>query len=175
MKVGVISDTHDNLESIRKLRGELSRLGVSYLVHLGDFVSPFAFKELFSGFENSGVGVLGNNDGEALLLSRLASKLGVALYNHPAAVELEGLRIFLMHGFGDAYFTIDVARAIAQSGRYDFVLFGHTHAYHLEKIGDIVLLNPGEGGGWLTGEPGAAVVDTSTRDVRRITLGAPGP
>lgn len=170
MKLGIMSDTHDNLDNVKKIKKELLDHGINYLLHLGDFTSPFTFKEIFSGFEGKGAAVLGNNDGEAFLMARFAGKMNIKLFNHPTILVLDGLRFLLMHGFGDAEFTIDFARALAISGKYDVVLFGHTHFYHYERIGDIILLNPGEAGGWLTGTSSAIILDTTEKTVTRIKV-----
>ncbi|MEM1605578.1 MAG: metallophosphoesterase [Fervidicoccaceae archaeon] len=170
MRIAVISDTHDNLVIIKKFKKEILSVGIDYIVHLGDFTSPFAFKEVFSGFEGKGAAVLGNNDGEAFLMARFAEKMNIKLFNHPAILELDGLRFLLMHGFGDSWFTLDFARSLAVSGKYDIVLFGHTHSFYMEKIGDIVLLNPGEAGGWLTGKSTIALLDTSNKTVSRVEI-----
>lgn len=170
MMIGVISDTHDNLEVIRKVKTRLKELNVSYLIHLGDFVSPFAFKEVFSGFENRGVGVIGNNDGEIHLLSRIANRMNIELFDRIGTLEIEETKFLLMHGFSNTNFTIDLARNLASSGKYDAVLFGHTHEFHFERIGEILILNPGEASGWLTGYKSMAVIDTSSKEVYKISL-----
>jgi uncharacterized protein len=51
MKIGVISDTHDNLKSMQKALQVLMQHKVELIVHCGDWVAPFAVK-FFS--ENSG-------------------------------------------------------------------------------------------------------------------------
>ena len=45
------------------------------------------------------------------------------------------------------YFAVhhfdDVARPLAESGRFDVVCFGHNHRYEVERAGKTVLINPG--------------------------------
>ena len=45
MKIGVLSDTHDNLTNIRKAVEIFSKNGVEALIHGGDFCSPFTLAE----------------------------------------------------------------------------------------------------------------------------------
>jgi putative phosphoesterase len=59
MKIGLISDTHDNIENIRKAIREFNEKNVDLVLHAGDFSSPIAV-ESFAGVKL--VGVLGNND-----------------------------------------------------------------------------------------------------------------
>lgn len=59
MKIGLISDTHDNIQNILKAVREFKSRCVDIVLHAGDFVSPVAI-ESFTGIKL--VGVLGNND-----------------------------------------------------------------------------------------------------------------
>ena len=59
MKIGIISDTHDNIENIQKAVKEFNNRHVEIVLHAGDFVSPIAV-ESFAGIKL--VGILGNND-----------------------------------------------------------------------------------------------------------------
>jgi len=40
MKIGLISDSHDHIDNIRKSVEVLKDRGVSLVIHAGDFVSP---------------------------------------------------------------------------------------------------------------------------------------
>jgi hypothetical protein len=42
MKVGLISDTHDNLPQIEKAVAFFNDKGVDFVIHAGDFVAPFS-------------------------------------------------------------------------------------------------------------------------------------
>jgi putative phosphoesterase len=59
MKIGIISDTHDNIENILKAVKEFNNRNVEIVLHAGDFVSPIAV-ESFAGIKL--IGILGNND-----------------------------------------------------------------------------------------------------------------
>jgi hypothetical protein len=48
---------------------------------------------------------------------------------------------------------------VLSSGKYDIVLYGHTHKVDCRKIGGTLLLNPGEVCGWSTGLPTVAIID----------------
>ena len=53
------------------------------------------------------------------------------------------------------------ARDQALSGRYDLVCYGHDHEAHVERVGNTLLVNPGEVMGRL-GPSRYAVYDTET-------------
>ena len=48
MKIGLISDTHDNIQNIRKAISLFNDKNVSFVIHAGDIVSPEAV-EAFAG------------------------------------------------------------------------------------------------------------------------------
>uniref|UniRef100_A0A7J3ZJ42 Phosphoesterase n=1 Tax=Fervidicoccus fontis TaxID=683846 RepID=A0A7J3ZJ42_9CREN len=168
--LGVVSDTHDNYPVTEALTRVLREEGVDYVVHLGDFVSPFMLKRVFSGWENRGFAVTGNNDGEIMLHFRIASEMGITLKTHPYAVRLGDKRVLFMHGFGSIEETLELARAILRGGSFDVVLYGHTHQMNAERHDGRLLLNPGEASGYLTGKKTIAILDLSTLDFTFVEL-----
>ena len=42
----------------------------------------------------------------------------------------------------------DGLESFARSGDYDLIIHGHTHRAEVRKVGETVILNPGEGSGW---------------------------
>jgi predicted phosphodiesterase len=44
--IGILSDTHDNLNAIRRAVSFFRDAGCRLIIHAGDFVAPFAAKEL---------------------------------------------------------------------------------------------------------------------------------
>jgi len=168
--LGVVSDTHDSYEAAEKVSKVLAERGAEYLVHLGDFISPPVFRRVFASWKGRGFAVAGNNDGEVELLLKAASDLGIVLRTYPYAIALGGRRIFLMHGFGGAEETREVAEAIARGGSFDLVLYGHTHIARAESVGGKLVLNPGEACGYLTGRRTAALVDLETMRAEIVDL-----
>ena len=74
----------------------------------------------------------------------------------PEKMELEfnGKRIAFCH-------FPDMAKKMAQSGKFDMVFYGHTHRPWDEKIGECHMINPGELAGQFY-KPTFAVYDTAT-------------
>ncbi|MEE9200719.1 MAG: YfcE family phosphodiesterase, partial [Candidatus Brocadiales bacterium] len=92
MKVGIIADTHDNVPMIRRAVEVFKAHDVEYMVHAGDYVAPFALKELLKpGIKM--VGVYGNNDGEKQGLRGLCNEVHEA----PFLFELDGRNILITH------------------------------------------------------------------------------
>jgi len=160
MLVGVISDTHDNLEAARRAAKMFSARGVSLVLHLGDIVAPFTLRALRDNGVERLVAVYGNNCGEKLGLREVASKLGYEIHEWPHLLELEGRRVLMVHGVGPAEKTRMLVDSLAKSRDYDAVLYGHTHAVDNRVVGDTLVLNPGEACGCLTGKKTVAILDT---------------
>jgi hypothetical protein len=149
MRIGVISDTHDNLPLLRRALARFREAGVELVLHAGDFVSPF----MAMPFQEAGlrlVGVFGNNDGDKLYLRECFSSVG-EIHFGPHELELFGRKIVLMH-------EPRTLSALIVSGNYDLVIYGHTHQVDV-RGGHPLVLNPGEGGGWLSGRATCALVD----------------
>ena len=152
MKLGVMSDSHDNIPNVKRAVALFNEIGVDLVVHAGDFIAPFAIDPL-ADLKCRVVGVFGNNDGESVVLAKKFETIGEV---HPnlASTSLGGKTIAVMH-------YPELAIPIAKSGEYDIVVYGHTHKIDIQK-GESLLLNPGETGGWTTGKATVAVVDIET-------------
>jgi putative phosphoesterase len=147
--IGIISDSHDHLGNLRRALALFRERGVELVLHAGDFVSPFV-SEPFRELGMRVIGVFGNNDGDKLYLRERFSGVG-ELHFGPHEFVLEGRRIVLMH-------EPRALSAFLASGQYDLIVYGHTHKPEILG-GRPLLINPGELGGWLTGQPSAALVD----------------
>lgn len=161
MKIGIISDTHDRLDMVRRACQLLREAGVATVLHAGDFVAPFVVGE----FDKGGmalIAVFGNNDGEKLFLSQKFKEHHFQLYPGPYEFELEGRKICLMH-------EPRCLEALSRSGSYDLIIYGHTHQIDIQEEGTLVI-NPGEACGYLSGKSTCALVDLSDMSGRIIEL-----
>ena len=136
MLVAVLSDIHDNIWKLEEVLKELGE--AKELVFCGDFCAPFTLAQIADGFPGRVHVVFGNNDGDKLLLSRVAAQAGnVILHGEFAELELGGRKVAATH-------YPAIAAGLAASDRYDLVCFGHSHRVAEERVGDTLLLNPGE-------------------------------
>jgi putative phosphoesterase len=55
--------------------------------------------------------------------------------------------------------------ALAASGDYDLIVYGHSHEREERAAGRTRIVNPGEVCGWLTGVPSFAVYETGSGEV----------
>ncbi|MFQ6034131.1 MAG: metallophosphoesterase [Candidatus Bipolaricaulia bacterium] len=160
MKLGIISDTHDNMPKIARAVELFNREKVDLVLHAGDFISPITANE-FKRLKAKLIGVFGNNDGDKLYLLKRYKGIG-ELYEDYRELELDGRRIVLMH-------QPKFLDALIASKKYDVITYGHTHEHDLRK-GPPLLLNPGEDGGWLSGRTTVAIADLQTMEAEIIDL-----
>jgi hypothetical protein len=163
MKIAVLSDTHDNIWNLRKALEIIKSQGVQAIVHCGDIIAPFVFRE----FEKANIPVhcvFGNNDGDKFLLTKTAyeSKGLISIYGIVGEIDFDGFSVAFTH-------EPQVAEGLAATGKYDLVCFGHTHIPRQEKTGKTILLNPGD----LMGKEnnaGLCIVDTQNQTITRLTV-----
>ncbi len=150
-KLAVLADTHDHLDRIALAIALVQRSGAEGLLHLGDFVAPFALKAILK-FNGPLYAIYGNNDGEKKGLKKLFPELR----DGPCVFELGGRKLGVAHSVEEI--------PAEYRGACDAVMYGHSHTrVHIPKSGAQPLeLNPGEGCGWLTGKPSCALLDLET-------------
>jgi len=170
MKLAVLSDSHDHMNNILKAVSIINRRNVDALIHCGDYVAPFVkrwFDELNDAIKKNFYGVFGNNDGEKLFLKQnLGQICEFAENGNELILELGGKRIFVSHMPKQK--TID---ALANSGRFDIILSGHTHSLSNKKLDNgVLVVNPGEVCGYLTGRATFAIIDTDKMESEIIEL-----
>lgn len=98
MLIGILADTHDNLEKVDAAVRSLNAKGVEMVLHAGDYVSPFVIPR-FANLQSPMIGVLGNNDGDHRLLQRRFEEHDrFSLRGRFACISADGLAIGLLHG-----------------------------------------------------------------------------
>jgi len=133
--IGVVSDTHDNIDAVERIVDAFDERGIEKVVHCGDFIAP-PVVPYFDGFELHGV--LGNNDGEVDGLRSAFNGIGGTLHGRFADITFEGNRFAVLHGEDN-----DEVQEYAESGEYDYVLRGHYHVREERDVSGTTVLNPG--------------------------------
>ena len=157
MKIGVLSDTHDNLAAIAAAVAHFERMGVEAILHAGDYCAPFALQRLLQT-RVPVEGVFGNCDGERAGLAKLLPSLA----DGPRLLALGGKKICLIHN--------RQRLSHEQFEAADILVFGHTHEPKVERQEGRLVINPGECGGWLSGRCTVAVLDTDAlaADIEKV-------
>ncbi|ELZ46462.1 phosphodiesterase, MJ0936 family protein [Halorubrum californiense DSM 19288] len=134
MRIGIVSDTHDDLAAVEAAVSLFEREEVDAVVHCGDFVAPFSVTPFDADFAFHAV--RGNNDGEWAVGSTV-EEFG-SYHGEAAALSFATVDVAVTHGTSDL-----VVDALVDCGDYDYVFHGHTHAHGVEARGGTVRVNPG--------------------------------
>lgn len=155
-KIGLISDTHDNLNMVKAAVQKFNEFDLALVVHCGDYIAPFTL-ENFKELKVKLLGVFGNCDGEREGLRKKADELGFSLHIPPYKFELDGKKILISH------------HPITPSSEIDILIFGHTHQTQINE-GSPLIINPGEASGWLRGKATIGILDTNSLKTQIIQL-----
>ena len=162
VKIGIISDSHDQMDNIRKAVEIFKEKKVDFVFHLGDCINPVAAKS-FLGLKIKGV--FGNNDGDKFRLVKAYEEIDGELLGDFGELECAGLRFALYHGADQ-----EIKDALVKCGKYDVVFSGHTHIIENKKVGNTLCINPGTAHGF-GGRATIAIFDTYAKKLEIIDLG----
>ena len=164
MKVGILSDSHDHRDAAEGALLLFRAEGVGMIFHLGDVCSPI----VLAGYRDPSIplrGVFGNNDEDR---AGLQEATGGAFREGPHIETVDGRKVLLAHSYAQ------LQAELTGQGRFDLVLFGHTHRPLTMHVGRALVLNPGESCGLLRGKNTCAIVDLATMEPRIVEIPLPG-
>jgi len=164
LQIGIVADSHDCLPRIKDAVNRLNSDPVELVLHAGDYSAPFV-TDSYKSLKSRMIGVLGNNDAEKIALRDRFARAGHEIRGRFADVKVDNLRIALIHGDED-----EMLKSLTSSGGYDVVVSGHTHQAKVTKEGHTLVTNPGEICGYLTGRSTFAILDTTERNARLISI-----
>lgn len=156
MQIGLAADSHDNLPMIRKAVELFQERNIKRIIHLGDYIAPFACKE-WAKFEGELEGIFGNNDGEKTGINKILP----LVVPGPWLFQILGKKLLAAHD------EKDLNPFLAKQA--DVLAAAHTHEPEI-RGGSPPLVNPGECGGWLTGRATVAILDVDTLEAEIIPL-----
>lgn len=162
MRIGILSDSHGQVETTRQAVTALTDAGAEMLLHLGDLGTTQVIEELAG--HNARI-VLGNCDHPEEPLRRHAAALGIVI-DHPMGIlAVDGRRIAFTHGH------IAVLMEYALTEGVEYLLHGHTHEIRDERRGRTRIINPGAL--FRADRYTAAVLETATDDLTIIEIAKP--
>lgn len=161
MRIGVVSDTHNNLTNVRRIVELFNEAGVERVVHTGDITQPRTL-EIFANLAAPLFGVFGNNDQERDGLDAAARELDFHFVDPPLGLEWAGRRLVVVHD------PLELDRFDPQD--YDVILHGHTHRQTISYEGDQLTFNPGECAGMIQGLNAVGVLDLVEMDPEIINF-----
>ena len=181
MKIGILSDTHDDIDNTNKAIDIFQENDVKAVIHAGDIISPPVITEFYRLTEK-GVklfGIFGNNDGEKNGLKNAFETVSGELLGDVGKIELDGLKFCIYHGQ-----DLKKKEKIIKSGKFDVFVFGHTHTKYpkgvdIGIVNDTIVLNPGTAHSVAKtfasdtqyfGESSIMIFDTTTKQFEFIEL-----
>ncbi len=163
MKIGLLSDTHDNLSNMIFVMNTFRDRGIHTLIHCGDLTSL----EMVSQFEGfRAIYTMGNMDLTSGTIKKRLEKMGED--NFAGMVfrgELDGVSVAATHSHMDGK-VMD----LVQERQFKWVFHGHTHEKRDELVKGVRIINPGALGGLGRGPRSFCIVDLSQGQVEFITL-----
>ena len=135
MKIGIISDTHNNSGNAARAREIFHDKDVLYILHAGDITSPATAVEFIQLDGAKPIMTFGNCDFDREIIKDVIEEFGgicVDCYQG----NLDSRKIFMAHNPHNLQSLID-------SGEYDLVIYGHTHKQDIRKIANTLVVNPG--------------------------------
>ena len=163
MKIGIISDTHNNTANLRIAVKRFKKEGIKTVIHCGDLTNPDEL-EWLEGFQV--IFTYGNGD---YAPEEIRHKLVAANPASTAAYKYEGefdsLFIGVTHGHLDNFLD-----EMVHSSKFDFVFRGHSHSRKEETVGRTHVINPGALGGLFREERSFCILDVDTRQVEYILI-----
>jgi len=155
MKLAIISDTHDNLAILEKAVNWMKENNIEEIIHCGDICSPNTLQWLAENFPGKMHLVFGNVDNGQDEMAKIAKKnSNIFLCGKSGEIKINSQKISFCHHPA-------LARKLAQTGRYNFVFYGHTHQPWEEELNGCRLINPGNLSNMLY-KASFAVYDTKT-------------
>ena len=160
MKIGIISDTHDQHDLARNAVQLLRDEGAETLIHCGDLAGPemVAICAVLPFYF-----VFGNHDADAVPeLTRAANETGATCLGWGGVVVLATQHIAVVHG----HMRYDLERVMKP--RPDYLLSGHSHFAMECMDGTTRRINPGAL--HQTEQPSVALLDLVSDDLRFLPV-----
>ena len=161
MKIGVVSDTHNNLKNIGIIINLFNEIKVPIVIHTGD-ISNASTLEQFSKLNSKLIGVYGNNDRNELGLKEVAQKNKFQFQDPPKKLSLLDKEIVIFHE------PDKIDQFLSENKLIDVVLYGHTHRYENIKRNGVLFFNPGESAGMQKGSNAIGILDLKNMEAKRI-------
>ena len=150
MRIGVVSDTHNNLKNVRRIVELFNTAAVDRVIHTGDITQAKTI-EVFSQLDAPMSGVFGNNDQERTSLEAAIERYGFEFYEPPLQLCWDDRDIIVVH---------DPLEFDGHLSNQTIALHGHTHRYRCEQANGQLIFNPGECAGMMKGLNAIGVLDT---------------
>jgi putative phosphoesterase len=163
MKIGIISDTHSNLENVKKAIGIFNKNQVGYIFHAGDIVSPITAMAFAEAGGAKFIAIFGNCDNKQIDLRKVIEGFGGEIHERFYSGQVGGRGIYMSH-------SPPKLEEVTNSGRYNLVIYGHTHKQDIRWIGNVLIVNPGPANNIDGGDGCVVILDSDDMTYEIISL-----
>jgi len=144
MQIAIISDIHNNETNLKKVLDFCAQEKIEKIICCGDLATKDSLDFFCDNFAGEIFYVFGNMDNGQFSDFRFDSNdtlhgtqyKNAQVFKSYGEIKIDGKEIAFIHFPREA-------KELAETGKYDFVFFGHTHKPWTEVIGNCTLLNPG--------------------------------
>lgn len=161
MLVGVVSDTHNNIQNINRVISLFNKKNVDFVVHTGDITNATSLSK-FADLNCDLFAVFGNNDRYEIGLDKVACKNNFKIQEPPFEIKKGNRKIAIFHE------PDLIEDYLIQNHDFDIILHGHTHRYRNEVINETLFFNPGESAGFQKGSNAIGLINLENLFAERI-------
>jgi uncharacterized protein len=136
MKIAIISDIHNNTANLKKVLRYCGKNKIKTIICCGDLASLETLEFLNDNYKGIAYYTFGNMDNDQLVQTNALVFEHVSIYPEFGDINVDNKRIAFAHFPNDA-------EELAETRKYDFVFYGHTHKPWMDKINNCIILNPG--------------------------------
>lgn len=153
MKIGILSDTHNNNSNTLAALNVFRQRAITQLIHCGD-VTRSEMLDLFAGFQLTLVE--GNGDDPVRLRLAIQALPHIYFAGADATLTFENVSVAACHGHDEGRLA-----GLANSGLFTWVFRGHSHKRGIKRALNNMtqILNPGALGGRRVEPRSIAIVD----------------
>ena len=164
MKIAIISDSHDNIYNIEKFLAFAEKNKIEMIIHCGDLAAPSMLKNEFGPKFRGPFHFIHGNVADREVNEKVAKEfIQMTCHGDEGKLNIDGQRIGFCH-------YPDQAKAMAVSGDYDLVFYGHNHKPWMETLENgCQLINPGTLAG-LFNKATFSVYNTDSKEIELVLL-----
>jgi putative phosphoesterase len=158
LRIGIISDTHDNLFNLLHVLEAFREKGIQTLIHCGD-LTDHELISYFKGFRL--IYIFGNMDNSTGAIQKQVMEIGEDNFSGMVfRGVLDGVHLAAAHSHIEGQ-----VMALVREKQYKWIFHGHTHEKRDEVVRGTRIINPGALGG-LCREPRTyCIIDLDTEEV----------
>lgn len=138
MRIGIVSDVHDNLANLQKVLNYLKENKIKQIFCLGDIGNLEIIAQLSQNFAGKIYFVCGNVEKDQNITANDLQKLPNIIISDLtfAKIKINNTIIGICHRPSEINSNI-------KSDKFSIIFYGHTHKPDKKMLGSAILLNPG--------------------------------